>query len=276
MKYIRTFENFKYEPVNEEIFGIGKFFKNMWSKLAGIKGAKELENKYNEWKKKIAEEIKKKANIELNLFASSSLKESLIVEADEIEDGDTKIDAETLKEKKKLIDQIIDTYFKMAMKDFDRILVKFGGEEKNPQLKLLIDTKKDQFNLDVLNAKIKALEDAGDKSVLPKVIEARDKANKQLQAKLNNILKTKQEGKFEIGDYVIYLRKDKTKDDWDKLSDDEKRNIAKTKKDDTETVAVKSIEEIDGDEYSFGKTDDGNADIKKKKSEIIAKVSEIK
>jgi hypothetical protein len=276
MKYIRTFENFKYEPVNEEIFGIGKFFKNMWSKLAGIKGAKELENKYNEWKKKIAEEIKKKANIELNLFASSSLKESLIVEADEIQDGDTKIDAETLKEKKKLIDQIIDSYFKMAMKDFDRILVKFGGEEKNPQLKLLIDTKKDQFNLDVLNAKIKALEDAGDKSVLPQVIKARDTANKQLQAKLNNVLTTKKEVKYEVGDEVIYLRKDKTKDDWNKLSDDEKRKIAKDKKDDSETVAVKSIEEIDGDEYGFGKTDDGKADIKKKKSEIIAKVSEIK
>ena len=36
MKYIKTYENFNYQPVNEELFGLWKKIKDMYAKAKEI------------------------------------------------------------------------------------------------------------------------------------------------------------------------------------------------------------------------------------------------
>jgi len=75
--------------------------------------------------------------------------------------------------------------------------------------------------------------------------------------------------KFAEGDKVLYLKKDKTRDDWDKISDEDKENLESelTK----EVVAEGKIKSIKDDviEIEFG--DEGKTTTKTK-SEIIKKV----
>jgi hypothetical protein len=79
----------------------------------------------------------------------------------------------------------------------------------------------------------------------------------------------KQEKKFEIGNTVIYLRKGKTIEDWNGLSDDEKSSP--DKKPASEVIGIKPIEKIEGNNYFF-LDKDGNPTIKKTKDEIVGDV----
>ena len=72
---------------------------------------------------------------------------------------------------------------------------------------------------------------------------------------------------YKVGDSVIHLKKDKKKEEWDALSDEEKKdpNGEKAK----EIVGVHKIEKIEGDNFTF-KDNEGN-DFTKTKDEILGK-----
>lgn len=76
------------------------------------------------------------------------------------------------------------------------------------------------------------------------------------------------EGEYKDGDTVIYLLKDKKKEEWEALSDEEKANPGEGKA--AEIVGVKAIEKIDGDKVTF-LDKDGKPTIVKTMAEIVGK-----
>jgi len=106
------------------------------------------------------------------------------------EGGDKTMTAETLKKKSQIIQKIIDINVNKALKEMDNVLQKKGGAEKNPQLKVLIDLQKDEFQMAYLNAQVKYLEKSGDKNAINKIAAERNKLAKTLDAKYNTLDKT--------------------------------------------------------------------------------------
>lgn len=98
--------------------------------------------------------------------------------ADPKKDGKQNI--EDLKKKQVLMKKIIELYKVKALKEMDNILKKYGGSQKNPQLAIIIDDKKDQFTLDFMNAEIKFLRDNGDDNSANKL----EKDSKELIQKM--------------------------------------------------------------------------------------------
>jgi len=295
--------NNNYEPVNEEIFGaIGKFFSNMFAKakerVNKTKGGKEIEAIYQKYLKQINDQLSKQAKVELNIGAATDAKEgqkpaektatpekpgekkeeekkeSRLLKYDsfrrinEAEEGGDEVDAKTaveqLKGKQALIQGIVKKLKEMALKEMDAVLVKMGGAQKNPQLQIIINAKKDQFELDFMNAQINYLEQAGDKVMSKEIQKKRDTVAKNIENTYKNFDKAKPV-ELKEGDKVIYLRKDKKKEEWDALSDKEKENPEEGKAKDI--VAVNKLVKIDGDKYKI-ETEDGK-EIEKKSSEII-------
>lgn len=74
---------------------------------------------------------------------------------------------------------------------------------------------------------------------------------------------------YKEGDQVIYLLKNKTMDDWSKLTDDQKKNPKE--KPASDIVGVKEISKIEGDKITF-LDKDGRPTIKKTMDEIISKL----
>jgi hypothetical protein len=72
---------------------------------------------------------------------------------------------------------------------------------------------------------------------------------------------------YQAGDIVVYLYKDKTMDDWNALTDEEKSNLEESPASDV--VNVKKIEKIEGDKFYF-KDKEGN-DFTKNQTDIIQK-----
>ena len=72
---------------------------------------------------------------------------------------------------------------------------------------------------------------------------------------------------YKVGDSVIHLKKDKKKEEWDALSDEEKKdpNGEKAK----EIVGVHTIEKIEGDNFIF--KDNEGAEFTKTKADILGK-----
>ena len=64
---------------------------------------------------------------------------------------------------------------------------KYGGAEKNPDLKILIDNKIREFDLSLLNSQIEYLDAAGDKEAVKKLAINRDKVSKEIQQKYGTI-----------------------------------------------------------------------------------------
>ena len=152
MKYIKKYESFKKqnaEPVNEEflgklIGGIKGLFKKAQERTNKAKGGKEVEVIYQKYLTMITSELAKTAQIDLNVMAAS--KGDLPAAASATtNDANAKLAVDTLKKKKVVMDQIVQKIKAMALKEMDAILTKFGGAAANPQLKIIIDTKKDQF-----------------------------------------------------------------------------------------------------------------------------------
>lgn len=219
------------EQLNEGIFD---FLKKMWNKAAAhirkIKGGKEVDEIFKKYLGIINAEIQKKANVTLQLGGEEKItKESIILRYDqflneevetdmesdvEISEEDKKkvqqsgekdkqMDAKTLKEKEKIIEQIINLYKDKALKEMEQVLKKQGGAEKNPKLKIIIDNKIHEFNLKFLEAKVKFLEKSGDKAAMNKVAVERDKKAKELEnmwKQLDEKGDVKQEGD---GDYKV-------------------------------------------------------------------------
>ncbi len=257
----RTLRKEEVELVNEEIFGaIGKFFSNLFKnikeKIKKVKGGNEVEAIYTKYIKQINDQFTKQAGVDLNISAGEVLddKAKAKKEADakakpaaagapvaqkerfsyltgerineEAEPtADSKMKIETLKKKKAILDQIVAKLKQMALKEMDTVLKKMGGAAENPQLEIVISAKKDQFDLDYMNAQIAYLEKAGDTTQVPAIAKQRDAISKKIEGQFANIDKVKSI-KYEKGDQVIYLKKDKKKEDYDsKKKPEEQKDI---------------------------------------------------
>lgn len=276
MKHLRNFESYRNsERVNEEIFGaIGKlfggFFKKMGENIRKTKGGKEIEAIYTKYLQLIDDNLKKSANLDLNLMAAdkaAEIKESrMVLEADESEaekkaaQANAKMSVDTLKAKKSILDQTLKKFKEMAIKEMDAVLQKMGGPAKNPDLQIIINTKKDQFELDFLNAQIAYLETSGDKTLLPQIQKQRDGIAKNIEAAYKEF-GTKKPTEYKEGDLVIYLLQGKTKDQWDpKKKPEEQKDI----------VAVNKISKIEGDKFKL-LDKEGKESIEKTGAEILGK-----
>jgi hypothetical protein len=299
MKYIKTYESYRSsvnssdEPVNEEIFGaIGKFFSNMFKKakerINKTKGGNEVEAIYQKYLGLIDAEFSKNAKVELNIAAAAraeedknavpAKKESIentnldkVNEADvpggaiddaPAADTDSKTAVEQLKTKKTILDQIVKKLKDMAIKEMDVVLKKYGGAAANPQLEIIINAKKDEFELAYLNAQIGWLEKAGDKTETIKISKQRDAIAKKVEADYKEF-DTKKAVQYKEGDSVIYLLKDKKKEDY---------KADKKPEEQTDVVGVHKISKIEGDKFTLLDKDD-KPTIVKTGAEIIGKAN---
>lgn len=303
MKYIKTFESHRgsknTETVNEEFLGaIGKFFGNMFKKakerINKTKGGNEVEAIYQKYLDLISKEFAKTAKVELNLAAAARENEGtgavpkkktesldiensdMINEAEETDEvplvGDAatpEVDAKTavaqLKAKKTVLDQIIKKLKDMALKEMDTVLKKYGGAAANPQLEIIITAKKDQFDLDFMNAQISWLEKAGDKTESINISKQRDVIAKKIEADYKDF-DSKKAIQYKEGDNVIYLLKDKKKEDY---------KADKKPEEQTDVVGVHKISKIEGDKFTL-LDKDGNPTIVKTGAEILGKTEEYK
>jgi hypothetical protein len=309
MKYIKTFESHRTskntETVNEEFLGaIGKFFGNMFKKakerINKTKGGNEVEAIYQKYLDLISKEFAKTAKVELNLAAAArenegtgavptKKKESLDTEgldmiteaddapADETTEGESpatpEVDAKTavaqLKSKKSVLDQIIKKLKDMALREMDAVLKKYGGGAANPQLEIIITAKKDQFDLDFMNAQISWLEKAGDKTESIAISKQRDAIAKKIEADYKNF-DSKKAVTYSVGDEVIYKLKDFKQEEWDKLSADQQAKPEEAPA--SKYVGVHKIDKIEGDKFIL-LDKDGNPTINKVGAEILSKLS---
>ncbi len=142
MKHLKDFQSHRNsEKINEEIFGaigklLGGFFKKMGENIRKTKGGKEIEAIYAKYLQLIDDNLKKTANLDLNLVSvdkAAKIKESrLILEADEIDadkkaaQTNAKMSADTLRAKKTILDQVLKKFKEMALKEMDEVLRKMG------------------------------------------------------------------------------------------------------------------------------------------------------
>lgn len=299
MKYLRTYESYKnskLKPVNEEFLGklFGNLFKKMKDTINKTKGGVEVEAIYQKYIKTIQDEVQKQAKISLEIEAAAKgtldqsntptepkkegedkegeegevKKESFnnrryqkIFEAEETE----KISSDILKQKKALIDQIIKKNQELALKEMDAILKKYGGSSASPQLAAIIDSKKMQFEIDVLNAKADALGKSGDQKSKDEITKEVETKTKDMQTALEQGI-NKKPLEFKEGDQVVYKREKFNEDEWKKLTDDDKKKPeeGKMKEFQKEMIGIKKISKIDGDTVSFE-----DADFTKTKGDIL-------
>lgn len=263
-----------YTKTNEEFLGklIGAIYKKVKARINKTKGGNEVEVIYQKYLKMINDQFAKQAQVNLNIAAAAeqAAKESKVINWNRFNiineaDANAKLAADTLKNKKAVLDSIIKKLKDMALKEMDAILKKYGGATANPQLAIIINAKKDQFDLDYLNAQVNYLEAAGDKTMIANVIKQRDLISKKIEADYKNFDSVKAV-KLKEGDNVIYLLKDKTKEDWDKLSDEQKKKPEE--KPTSDIVGVHKIEKIEGDNYTLLDSE-GKPTIIKNSAEII-------
>lgn len=292
------------ETVNEEFLGaIGKFFGNMFKKakerINKTKGGQEVEAIYQKYLDLISKEFAKTAKVELNLAAAARenegtgavpKKESLdtevsdmINEADDAPaaegdapaaDGEApatpEVDAKTavaqLKSKKTVLDQIIKKLKEMALKEMDAVLKKYGGAAANPQLEIIITAKKDQFDLDFMNAQISWLEKAGDKTESIAISKQRDAIAKKIEADYKDF-DSKKAVTYKEGDNVIYKLQDFKQEEWDKLSAEQKAKPDEEPA--SKYVGIHKVTKIDGDKFTID-LGDGKT-VEKTGAEIIGK-----
>lgn len=273
------------KPVNEEFFGalgkmIGNLFKKAKERINKTKGGKEIEVIYQKYVDMIGKELSKTAKVELNLVAAARANEDPVPAAppaatpakeslntdklNKVNEADaakadapdapapTDVDAKTavtqLKAKKGILDQIVKKLKDMALKEMDVVLKKYGGSAANPQLDIIITAKKDQFELDYMNAQINYLEKAGDKTESVVIAKQRDLIAKKIEADFKDF-DTKKPVIYKEGDDVIYLLQGKTKEEWNKLTGDEKKKP--TEGNAAKIVGVHKISKIEGDKFTL-------------------------
>lgn len=276
MKFIRTYESFKEsrnkEVVNEEFLGglFGNLFKKIKNAINKTKGGKEVEQIYQKYREIIENEIQKQANITLQLN-SEKKQESYTINnrtynrKHKVFEAE-KVSKDLLKKKEGLINQIIKKNTDLALKEMDEVLKKFGGKSANPSLAAIINSKKAQFEIDVLTSQVRALEEAGQAKDAQEIAKQRDEKAKASEQELEKGINTKPV-EYNEGDEVIYLRKDKKIDDWNSLSDEDKKNPSEGEA--PKIVTIGKIQKKDGDnftiEYADGET------VEKTSSQIISK-----
>ena len=106
---------------------------------------------------------------------------------------------------------------------------------------------------------------------LDKMVDAitEDEINKYLESKKIPVPEGGgEEVEFKVGDTVVYKREKFKQEEWDKLTDDEKKKPEEGKMKDLqkEQIGIKKISKIDGDKISFE-----DADFTKEKGDILMK-----
>ena len=175
--------------------------------------------------------------------------------------ANAKLAVDTLKKKRTIMDQIVKKLKDQALKEMEAILTKFGGASANPQLNIIMKTKQDQFEMDYLNAQIAYLDAAGDKTMIAEITKKRDLVAKKIEGEMKEF-DTAVAVKYEVGDEVIYLLKDKKPEEYDKK---------KKPEDQKAIVGVHKIAELDGDNFTL-EDEKGEPTIKKTGKEIMGKV----
>ena len=170
-----------------------------------------------------------------------------------------------LKAQKAKIEQIITEVTKLAQMEMEDVVKKLGGAAKNPQLEMLLKSKLIQFRIDVLNSEVAALKKIGDEAGAANITKEVETQTKKSEEVLKNF-DTAKPIEYKEGDNVIYLLKDKKKEDWDKLTPDEKKKPTEGKAKDI--VGVHKIVKIDGDKYTIEDAD-GKPSITKTGAELI-------
>jgi hypothetical protein len=256
---------------------IGNLFKKAKERINKTKGGIEVETIYQKYLDMISKELSKTAKVDLNLTAAAKnnenpkadtsekpkaeakpeagapaatpavepAKESFSIkglnkinEADEV---DVKTAVNQLKTKKGVLDQIVKKLKDMAIKQMDAVLKKYGGASSNPQLDIIITSKKDQFELDYLNAQINYLEKSGDKVESAAIAKKRDAIAKKIEADFKDF-DTKKPVTYKEGDEVIYLLQGKKKEEY---------KADKKPEEQSDIVGVNKISKIEGDKFTL-------------------------
>jgi hypothetical protein len=284
MRYLKTYESYKSskgEPVNEEFLGklFGNLFKKMKDTFKKTKGGPEVEVIYDKYIKLIEDEVLKQAKIKLEIEAASKNTDPKIPtdvpkEGQESTQGETeskeeKISLDILKQKQGLIEQIVKKNTDLALKEMDAVLKKYGGSSESPQLSALIDSRKSQFEIDVLNSKVRALEAIGDERSAKDFAKQAEEKTKEMQTALEQGI-NKKAVEFKEGEQVVYKRDKFNEEEWKKLTDDDKKKPEEGKMkelQDKEMIGIKKISKVDGDNISF---EDSN--FTKTKGDILMNV----
>ncbi len=95
-----------------------------------------------------------------------------------------------------------------------------------------------------------------------------DEVNKYLETKKIPVPEAGPEGGYKVGDTVVYKREKFKQEDWDKLTDDDKKKPeeGKMKELQAEQIGIKKISKIEGDKVSFE-----DADFTKEMGDILMK-----
>jgi hypothetical protein len=300
MRYLRSFDRFRH-PVNEELLGgLLDWFKKIWDKA--IKELEVMEddpNKIKDWVINNALNPKNDNNVFSQVLKDFNKKdnpsdEDCLALIDSILNPATgslgkqgigvllsnkTMQGEKLKNKRAMLEYIIN----MARNE-SIVKTKFAGgpaDGKVDPKKIIVDLKDTTHLPDlkkILTAakpedKKKKTSDWVTATLIPmiqnfvKIIkeddirEALKKQGLEIAAGAN----------YKEGDSVIYLLKDKKKDDWDKLSDDQKKTPDVPPA--NGIVGVHKIEKIEGDTITL-LDGDGKPTITKTKEDIIGKAGE--
>lgn len=295
------------EIINEGIFSfIGNLFKKAKAYINKIKGGQEVEVIYNKYLKIINDQFASQAKVQLNLMAADQIGEGRPVNTDQVKSGatsnpgatqntntdekmnyksyklikeaddnsentevDTKTNVQNLKSKKTILDTLIKKYKEIALKEMDNILKKYGGPTENPQLAIIIDTKKNQFDLDFLNAQINFFEKSGDKTVVNEYIKQRDAIAKNIENIMKNIDTVKP---IEIKEGGKYFYKDENytekENDWKNALKDKFDPESQTFKNfkNNKVVGYAELKSVNGEEILFN---ENGKEVKKTKSDIL-------
>ena len=271
MKYIKNFNSHreipKQTPVNEEfLFGLlGKLFNKIKERVNKTKGGKEVDAIYQKWMKVISDQIAKLGITDLNLFNQETDKAG---EEPAIKDeAKAKALNDNLNKQKSKIEQIIVEAQKGAKIEMEGVLKKMGGASANPQLDMIIQSKLIQFKIDVLNAEVSALNKVGDSSGAANIQKLADDESKKIEIAMKDF-DTAKAVTYKEGDEVIYLLKDRKKEEWDKLTPEEKAKPEE--KPASDIVGVHKISKIEGDKFTI-EDKNGNPTINKTGAEIVGK-----
>jgi hypothetical protein len=185
MKYVKSFESFKSEPVNEEF--IGGLFKNLKNKLSlgfskQFGSAKKADAVIDAYKKEIiAAQAKKKAALKAygqyikNVKAGGEKDENQI---------------KTLSKNIEVADKNYDQQIELIKKKFDIKFQEVIDDEKNPKIQNYITLKKIEMQQELLNSETNSLlSDVGLKEEDVKDDPNFQKMLKEIQTKATNAQK---------------------------------------------------------------------------------------
>ncbi len=299
MKHLRNFDKFKKSNVNEELLGgLMNWFKNMWNKaVKDLEGLEDDPNKIKEWVINNALNPKDDTNVFSQVLKDFQKKDKAndqdcLTLIDNLLDPETgslgkqgigvllsnkALQGEKLKAKRVMLEYIVTTARNQTIAK-----IKFAGGPKDGK----IDPKKKNIDLKDTNhlpdlKKILIAQKTDEKKKKDETIKW---VNVTFIPMIQNFVKAIKEddiraaltkqgielsgGDYKEGDSVIYLLKDKTKEEWDKLTDDQKKLTAEAPA--NTIVGVHKIEKIEGDNVTLLDKDD-KPTIVKTKEDIIGK-----